>query len=65
MISILVVDDSAVVRQAFSLLLGKRFDVETAPDAIIAEGKILKRRPDVVVLDLEMPGPDPESRLLR
>jgi two-component system chemotaxis response regulator CheB len=57
-ISVLVVDDSAVVRQAFSLLLGKRFDIETAPDAIIAESKISKRKPDVVVLDLDMPRMD-------
>ena len=56
--NVLVVDDSAVVRQAFSMLLGRQFDVETAADPIIAEQKIRKRRPDVIVLDLQMPRMD-------
>src|SRR6266446_3459829 len=58
MTNVLVVDDSAVVRQAFSQLLGRQFVVETASDPIIAEQKIRKRRPDVVVLDLQMPRMD-------
>lgn len=56
--NVLVVDDSAVVRQAFSMLLGRQFDVETAADPIIAEQKLRKRRPDVIVLDLQMPRMD-------
>ncbi len=56
--NVLVVDDSAVVRQAFTQLLGRQFVVETAADPIIAEQKIRKRRPDVVVLDLQMPRMD-------
>jgi two-component system chemotaxis response regulator CheB len=55
---VLVVDDSAVVRQAFTMILGRQFDVETAADPIIAEQKIRKRRPDVMVLDLQMPRMD-------
>ena len=43
---VLVVDDSAVVRQAFSMLLAQQFSVDTAADPIIAERKILKKRPD-------------------
>ncbi len=58
MTNVLVVDDSAVVRQAFTQLLGRQFAVETAADPIIAEQKIRKRRPDVVVLDLQMPRMD-------
>lgn len=58
MTNVLVVDDSAVVRQAFSQLLGRQFAVETAADPIIAQQKIRKRRPDVVVLDLQMPRMD-------
>lgn len=58
MTNVLVVDDSAVVRQAFSQLLGRQFCIETAADPIIAEQKIRKRRPDVVVLDLQMPRKD-------
>jgi len=55
---VLVVDDSAVVRQAFSMLLAQQFSIETAPDPLIAEQKMRKRRPDVVVLDLQMPRMD-------
>lgn len=55
---VLVVDDSAVVRQAFSMLLSKHFSIDTAADAIIAGRKIAKRRPSVIVLDLQMPRVD-------
>lgn len=55
---VLVVDDSAVVRQAFSMLIGPQFSVETAADPIIAEQKMRKRRPAVMVLDLQMPRMD-------
>jgi two-component system chemotaxis response regulator CheB len=55
---ILVVDDSAVVRQAFSMLLSKQFSIDTAADPIIAERKIAVRRPSVIVLDLQMPRVD-------
>jgi chemotaxis response regulator CheB len=55
---VLVVDDSAVVRQAFSILLASQFSVDTAADPLIAQRKMAKRRPDVVVLDLQMPRMD-------
>ena len=55
---VLVVDDSAVVRQAFSILLAQQFSIDTAADPIIAQRKMSKRHPDVVVLDLQMPRMD-------
>jgi len=55
---VLVVDDSAVVRQAFSMLLSKQFSIDTAADPIIAERKMAKRRPSVIVLDLQLPRVD-------
>jgi len=55
---VLVVDDSAVVRQAFSLLLSSQFSIDTAADPIIAERKIARRRPSVIVLDLQLPRVD-------
>ena len=55
---VLVVDDSAVVRQAFSMLLSKQFSIDTAADPIIAGRKIAKRRPAVIVLDLQLPRVD-------
>ncbi len=56
---VLVVDDSAVVRQALSQILGRvGMSVQTAADPIIAQGKMKAELPDVVVLDLEMPRMD-------
>ncbi len=56
---VLVVDDSAVVRQALGQLLGRAgLAVAAASDPIIALDKIAKERPDVIVLDIEMPRMD-------
>ena len=59
-IHVLVVDDSAVVRQILPALLAEEKDltVATAADPLIALKKIESRRPDVIVLDLEMPRMD-------
>jgi len=56
---VLVVDDSAVVRQALSQILGHAgMHVLTANDPIIAIDKMRREPPDVVVLDIEMPRMD-------
>jgi two-component system, chemotaxis family, protein-glutamate methylesterase/glutaminase len=54
---VLVVDDSAVVRQALSYVLSHEpgFEVTTAADPLIALRKMQDARPHVIVLDLEMP----------
>ncbi len=59
-IHVLVVDDSAVVRQTLNLVLGREKDlrVTTAADPIIAMEKMRRDRPQVVILDLEMPRMD-------
>jgi two-component system chemotaxis response regulator CheB len=58
-INVLVVDDSAVVRTAMSQILGRvGMYVQTAPDPIIALEKLGKLRPDVILLDIEMPRMD-------
>jgi two-component system chemotaxis response regulator CheB len=57
-LNVLVVDDSAVVRQVMTALLGAEMNVTTAADPIIAMAKMESRRPDVIVLDLEMPRMD-------
>jgi two-component system chemotaxis response regulator CheB len=56
-IDVLVVDDSAVTRQVLTELLSHTpgFVVRTASDPLLALEKMKQRRPDVVVLDLEMP----------
>ncbi len=56
---VLAIDDSAVVRQALSQILGRAgMIVTTANDPIIAMEKMRRERPDVIVLDLEMPRMD-------
>lgn len=59
-IQILVVDDSAVIRESFRTVLAPwpEFRVETASDPLIAQRKVEQRRPDVIVLDVEMPRMD-------
>ncbi len=60
-IKVLVVDDSALVRQTLSEILGSdpAFEVVgTANDPIIAKSKIRANRPDVITLDIEMPRMD-------
>jgi two-component system chemotaxis response regulator CheB len=54
----LVVDDSAVAREVISaaLAMDPAFEVATASNATIAGERIRQDRPDVVVLDLELPG---------
>jgi two-component system chemotaxis response regulator CheB len=51
----MVVDDSAVAREVMSRVLAREFTVTTASDPIIAMDKIGHARPDVILLDLEMP----------
>ncbi|HEX2833351.1 MAG TPA: chemotaxis response regulator protein-glutamate methylesterase [Thermoanaerobaculia bacterium] len=57
-LQVLVVDDSAIVRQVLTSLLSPRFDVDTAADPIIARKRMERRRPGVIVLDLNMPRVD-------
>jgi two-component system, chemotaxis family, protein-glutamate methylesterase/glutaminase len=52
---VMVVDDSAVAREVMSRVLAREFTVTTASDPIIAMDKIGHARPDVILLDLEMP----------
>ncbi len=60
-IKVLVVDDSAVVRKVFSEQLSKQKGIVvigTAPDPYVARDKIVKLKPDVITLDIEMPRMD-------
>lgn len=60
-IRVLVVDDSALVRDILSQGLAMDRDLEvvgTASDPFIARDKIVRLCPDVLTLDIEMPGMD-------
>lgn len=59
-LNVLVVDDSAMVRQVVQAILSTdwRINVKTAADPLIAWAKMQKESPDVVVTDLEMPRMD-------
>jgi len=60
-IKVLIVDDSAVVRQALAEILGKDRGIQIigqAMDPIFAMEKMHKEWPDVIVLDVEMPRMD-------
>ncbi len=57
-IKVLIVDDSAIVRDLLSAAVEAEPDMSlcgTAPDPFIARDKIVRLRPDVVTLDIELP----------
>lgn len=59
MIQVLVVDDSAVVRETIAAILRhERIRVAVARDPVVAKQRIAESRPDVIVLDLDMPRMD-------
>lgn len=58
---VLIVDDSAVVREVLTKILKTDKSIEvvgTAPDPFIARDKIVKLKPDIITLDVEMPRMD-------
>ena len=61
MIKVLVVDDSALVRKLLTEELSRYGDIEVvggAVDPYVARDKIVRLKPDVITLDLEMPRMD-------
>ena len=60
-VSVLIVDDSALVRGALSEILGSDPRLSVLPpasDPFVAAARIQERIPDVIVLDVEMPRMD-------
>ena len=60
-INVLVVDDSALIRQILSEIIKSEPDmtlVGAAPDAFVAKKLVLEKAPDVITLDIEMPKVD-------
>lgn len=61
MIKVLVVDDSALVRKVLTEELSRYKDIEVVGGAIdpyVARDKIVRLKPDVITLDIEMPRMD-------
>ncbi len=60
-IKVLIIDDSALIRQVLTGILNSASNIEvvgTAPDPIIARDRIKQLNPDVITLDVEMPKMD-------
>ncbi len=60
-IKVLIIDDSALVRQMLTDILSNDRQIEvvgTAPDPLVARDKIKLLNPDVLTLDVEMPKMD-------
>jgi len=58
---VVVVDDQALVRSGFSMILGVEPDLEVvgeASDGAAAIEVVTRLRPDVVLMDVQMPGTD-------
>ncbi|WP_164851339.1 ATP-binding protein [Larkinella soli] len=52
---VLVVDDNADMREYIGRLLGKPYEVETAPNGQAALERVRRQRPDLIVSDIMMP----------
>jgi two-component system chemotaxis response regulator CheB len=60
-IKVLIIDDSAMIRKIFTQELSKDPEIEVvgaAPDPIVGRDMIVRLRPDVITLDIEMPRMD-------
>ncbi len=58
MARILVVEDERLVRESMAVFLGLHYEVEVAADGRSGLDKVLRERPDLVVLDIGLPGLD-------
>lgn len=57
-LSLLIVDDEVGVRESLRLIFGKAFQIHEASSSADAIQKIKLQKPDIVLLDILMPGSD-------
>jgi len=60
---ILVVDDNLVIQEVLSEFLGRGYTVETVANASQALAAVVHRAPDLILLDVRIPGVDGLSLL--
>lgn len=56
MYKVLIVDDQADIRRMINIALGEEFDLLEAEDGFSALEMVRQHKPDVVLLDVMMPG---------
>jgi len=56
---VLVVDDNHMNLELVAFMLqAEAFDVALAPNALAAHAQVQKRKPDLILMDIQMPGMD-------
>lgn len=53
---VLIVDDHSDIRRLLSITLGKEYEIMEAEDGVSALEAIRRHRPEIVLLDVMMPG---------
>jgi DNA-binding NtrC family response regulator len=61
--SVLVVDDNPIIQDILRQFLGKGYQVEVVANASQALAAVVRKHPDVMLLDVRMPGVDGLSLL--
>jgi twitching motility two-component system response regulator PilG len=56
---LLIVEDSATIRHAYMRILGNKYDLSFAEEALSALRLIATTRPDVIILDINLKDPTP------
>jgi len=60
---ILVVDDSEIIQNVLREFLGQDYTVETVGDAASALRAVVQNKPDAILIDVQLPGPNGLSLL--
>jgi len=56
--SLLIIDDDSLIRVLLHTALQRHYDVLCVPNGLDVPGVIASRKPDLIVLDIHLPGSD-------